>query len=80
MFVPTKIVSLHCSDLRLELLLQKSILPKNGGEATKHEQALHGAPHSPHLFMAGCVRNFISHRAGVKPGSGTVSASPLGSG
>lgn len=47
MFVPTKIVSFHCSDLRSELLPQMSTPPRSGGEATQHVQALHGAPHSP---------------------------------
>lgn len=34
-FVPARIVSFHCSDLRLELLLQKSTPPRSGGEATE---------------------------------------------
>lgn len=46
-FVPARIVSFHCSDVRLQLLLQESTSPRRGGEATQHVQALHGAPHSP---------------------------------
>lgn len=62
-FVPAKIVSFHCSDLRLELLLQKSTSPRSGGESTQHG-AHHSSSGQEVLFMAERLRNFISHRAG----------------